>query len=105
MQIAGSVCSICKRNVVLAAEGKFCPSCGIVVHRDCEPGDACVVCAGPFQEHERPSIDPTQDAILPRALRAGSGGPGFAILFGAVLVALAIILYSCKYLFEHASGL
>ena len=92
MEIAGSTCSICQRRVVLAIEGKFCPCCGSVVHLACEPGDACGVCGRSFQRYERPSIDPTQDAIVPRALRTGSGGPVFVALAGVVAAVVVIVI-------------
>ena len=102
MEIAGSKCSICQRKVVLAMEGKFCPCCGSVVHLGCEPGDACGVCGRSFQRYERPSIDPTQDAILPRALRTGSGGPVFAVLAAAVAAGLVIVvIYALMSAFSH----
>ena len=94
MQIAGSKCGVCKQNVVLATEGKFCDHCGIVVHRDCHTKETCELCGCAFQEFERPNIDPIQDAILPRALRAPkSGGPLFVVGLILIVLVLAFLLW------------
>ena len=91
MQIAGSTCSICKRQVTFAVDGKFCVKCGIVVHHLCEPKDVCVGCGQPFENYEQPTTDPTRDAVIPRALRAPNAGPVFVVLV-MVVVALLVIM-------------
>ena len=42
MQIAGTQ-SVCKQNIVLATEGKFCSRCGRVLHSECEPKETCSI--------------------------------------------------------------
>ena len=93
MEIAGSTCNICKRHVTFAVDGKFCPDCGVVVHLVCEPGDLCGGCGRAFERYERPIVDPVGDAVLPRALRVRSAGPGFAILMMIGVAILVILAY------------
>ena len=94
MQIAGSTCKICERKIVLGLDGKFCPDCGVVVHRACEPQTKCHVCGQEFHDCERPGIDPTREAVLPRGLRSSlSAGPPMAMLLAFVVVLLVIVLY------------
>ena len=100
MQIAGSKCKVCERNIVFSNEGKFCAHCGTVVHLACESQAQCGVCGQPFQQYEPPQADPLSEAILPPALRsAKSGAPTFAIL---MVVALAILLIVAYYALQAA---
>lgn len=102
MQIAGSTCSICKRQVTFAVDGKFCVQCGIVVHQVCEPRDVCVGCGRPFENYERPIPNSTQDAVLPRALRSRDSGPVFVALTMVVAAILVIIgFYTLMYVLSH----
>ena len=102
MEIAGSTCNICKRHVTFAIDGKFCPNCRVVVHHLCEPRDACGDCGQSFEKYERPITDPTQDAVLPRALRAPSAGPAFVALAMAVVALLVIVgYYTLMYALSH----
>jgi hypothetical protein len=104
MQIAGSKCKVCKRNIVLSNEGKCCVRCGIVVHSACEPQARCAVCDEPYQAYERPGVDPLNEAILPRALRlARSGGPTLAIVLTIVLAGLALLFW-CAIQFALSHG-
>lgn len=94
MQIAGSKCKVCERNIVFSNEGKFCAHCGAVVHLACESQAKCGVCGQPFQQYEPPQADPLSEAILPPALRSTkSGAPTFAILMAVVLAILVIVAY------------
>ena len=102
MQIAGSKCGVCGRNIVLSSEGKCCPHCNICAHIVCETRDNCEICGRPFQQYERPEADPMRDAILPRALRpAKSGGP---VLFLAALLLFLIFLAYYGFMYLLASG-
>ena len=93
-QIAGSGCNVCGRNIVLAAEGKFCPHCRTAVHRTCEPRDTCHVCGQTYCLQERPQIDPLEEAIVPRALRpARSGAPALAIFIMAILIVFILVTW------------
>lgn len=94
MQIAGSRCKVCERNIVFSTEGKFCSRCGTVVHLACESQAKCGVCGQPFQQYVPPKADPFSEAILPPALRsAKSGAPTFAILMAVALAILLIVAY------------
>ena len=94
MQIAGTECSICRHKITLSTEGKYCEHCSVVVHRDCEPSDKCSGCGQSFHFFERPSIDPIEDAIVPRALRATkSSGPLFVIGVVLIVLLLGLILW------------
>jgi len=106
MQIAGNKCKVCKRNIVLSTEGKFCARCGTVVHRTCEAQAKCEVCGDAYQAYERPKADPLDEAILPPALRpAKSGGPTLALLLTTALGLLVIILwYAIEYALAHSHG-
>src|SRR5881396_2697693 len=93
MQIAGSTCNVCDRKVVLSLDGKFCPHCGIVVHRACEAETNCRVCGRAFREDEHPSVDPAREAVLPRALRERNTGVGVALLIAGVAGLVVILCY------------
>jgi predicted nucleic acid-binding Zn ribbon protein len=92
MEIAGRTCSICERKIVLSLDGKFCPHCGVIVHRACETQTKCHVCGQAFQENERPGIDPIWEAVLPRALRDKNTSIGVALIC-AVVGSLVVIFY------------
>ena len=98
MQIAGSACKICERNIVLALDGKFCLHCSAVVHRACDPRAKCHVCGQAFQGYERPSVDPIREAIVPRALRGGRNASTAVALLCAGVAGIIVIL--CYVLME-----
>ena len=90
MQIAGSVCKICQRQIVLSIKGKFYARCRTLVHMACDDRLNCDVCNQPFQQYERPAYDPISDSTIPHTLRPGAGGPtAVAVLclgFGVLLI-------------------
>jgi hypothetical protein len=92
MQIAGTKCKVCEREIVLSKEGKFCARCGTALHIACEPAAACRVCGDEFQQYQPPKPEPLSEAVIPRAIRpVGSRAPATAILL-TVLVAGALVL-------------
>ncbi len=103
MQIAGTLCKVCGRNIVLSSEGKFCPRCETAVHLTCEPQDSCATCGQPYQADKAPEADPLRDAVLPPALRPNrSGGPAFAVSVGVAFLLLAVIIwFAVEYVLSH----
>ena len=92
MQIAGSRCRICEREIILSDEGKFCDSCGYCVHRGCESRSVCAACGKPFEFPERLAADPLANAVVPRALRpTKSAAPLLAVLM--VLLMMLLFYY------------
>jgi uncharacterized membrane protein YvbJ len=89
VQIAGAPCNVCKGAIVFAQDGKFCPSCGVVVHRKCETESTCPQCKQPYAEQT--SGDSASVGIVPRALRSEmSAAPIIAVVL-AVLVTLVLL--------------
>lgn len=103
MQIAGSTCSICRRQVTFASDGKSCHQCGIVVHQLCDTEDVCGCCGRPFEKYEHPMIDRTRDAVLPCALRPRNDGPAFVAL-AMVLASLFIVIGFCMLMYVLSHG-
>jgi hypothetical protein len=102
MQIAGIACKVCKQNIILSSEGKFCRSCRTTVNFTCEPQDSCAVCGQAYEVDKGPEADPLRDAALPPALRPNrSGGPAFAISVGAAFLLLAVIIWLIEYLLSR----
>ena len=94
MEIAGSRCTVCERNVVFAEEGKCCTQCGIVVHQGCDSQSTCARCGRPYEVHQRPVADPIGDAVVPRSLRPNSpAAPVAIILIAALLLILMLLLF------------
>ena len=89
MQIAGNKCRVCERSIVLASEGKYCPTCGAFAHVACDELETCEACGHAFEHYERPKPDPLRDAIVPRGLRPVAAGP----LTIALLLLLPAILF------------
>ncbi len=46
MQLAGTKCEICRRNILIESDGTWCPRCGTALHREClsAVGNACPSC-------------------------------------------------------------
>src|SRR5688500_9244396 len=89
VQIAGGQCNVCKGAIVFAQDGKFCPSCGVVVHRKCESESMCPHCKRHYEEYA--PGDSTSVGIVPRALRSEmSAAPIIAVVL-AVLVTLVLL--------------
>ena len=46
MQLAGTNCEICRRNILLESDGTWCARCTTVLHREClsAAGNACPSC-------------------------------------------------------------
>src|ERR1051325_3780229 len=86
VEIAGGTCAVCGGKVVLAAEGKACPQCGVVLHRACDPHDTCSRCGSAYKVHEPPVADPVGDAVVPRSLRASGPGTTVAVILVAALI-------------------
>ena len=95
MQIAGQSCKVCSRNIGFAADGKFCPRCGAVVHIACETRPACAVCSEIYRDNEPLDEDPLRGALLEPSNRTNLGFEGSLFIFvGAVMtVALGWLLY------------
>src|ERR1039458_2897285 len=93
MQIAGSKCKVCERNIVFANDGKFCAHCGTVMHLACEPQTKCSGCGQLFQQYEPSSVDPMRDALIPQVLRSRSGGPVFAIVAAVFMLIVVLLIY------------
>src|SRR5688572_1806100 len=89
VQIAGSQCDVCKRAVVFAEDGKFCPSCGIVFHRNCQSEFTCRRCQRHYEEHT--PGDSTLPGIVPSALRTETSGAPIIAVVLAVLVTLVLL--------------
>jgi hypothetical protein len=91
MEIAGSLCALCGHAVVIAQEGKCCPTCGVVVHQACETGATCTRCGRVYEIQDRPIFDPARDAVVPRTLRRNrSRAPTAIVIFAGVLLLLFI---------------
>lgn len=89
MQIAGSQCHVCKAAIVFAQDGKFCPSCGVVVHHNCDTESLCPRCKRPYQEYA-PGDSPS-NAVVPGALRSETNAAPLIAVVLAVLVALVLL--------------
>lgn len=96
-QIAGQPCQTCRKNIVLATEGKFCTHCGVVIHLVCEPAVQCGACGRLFDPYEPPTGDPLREALLPPALRVvSSSGPLLAIFAAIVFSISAVVVILIK---------
>lgn len=92
MQIAGKTCDRCKRPIVFFDEGRYCSHCRVFFHIACDPRRVCGICRNPYECEEPRSSNPTDDAILPRALRPRSSGLSTPFLILAAVVATLIVL-------------
>lgn len=92
MEIAGSTCAVCRQHVVLAREGKACPTCRIVVHRACDAQSQCSRCGAAYEIQELPIVDPLRDAIVPRSLRPGRPGSPIAMAVIGVFLLFAMFV-------------
>ncbi len=100
MEIAGSTCAVCGEHVVLAREGKYCPSCRLVVHAACDDLNKCSRCGKVFEIHEPPIVDIRRDAFVPRSLRPSSNASPSAM----VVLAAMVLLFAFAFLvllFHH----
>src|SRR5262245_51000060 len=94
MQIAGSTCAVCRQHVVLAREGKACPTCRVVVHRACETQSTCGRCGVEYAIPEPHSVDVRRDAIVPRSMRpGGSAALSIALVIITVFLLLFLLLF------------
>ena len=91
VQIAGAKCRKCDREIILSTEGKFCASCAIYVHLQCELWDRCGVCGRAFVGYERPKADPLGGALRPERSNKMVGPLLFGFL-GVLFVLLWLYL-------------
>lgn len=99
MEVAGDTCIVCGQHIVLRREGKSCPSCGIVVHQECDTRSTCTRCGGEYEIPEPPVVDITRDAILPRRLRPSRTISAIGMVILAVLLMLlALLLLSVRWI-------
>lgn len=90
MQIAGSTCRICAREIIFANEGASCAKCGIAVHLACCERFVCPACDGLLDRYEPPKTNtmPERDLRFASLVDSSRSGPAAAILF-AVLAFVA----------------
>ncbi len=89
MQIAGTICRVCGKNIVVSGEGKFCAQCKRSAHLGCDSGATCAVCGQAYEIAKEPEENALSEAVLPRALRPNRGaGLAVASLVGVVFFLL-----------------
>lgn len=89
MQIAGTRCHKCGKQIVLATDGKFCERCGKFAHLQCESSTDCPACGSCFEVYKAPKRDVLAEAFDPREKRSfNSVGPMLTALLALLLFLL-----------------
>ena len=98
MQIVGSSCSVCNRNIGFASDGASCPNCAVSFHLGClsAPG-TCPTCGGDFAQL---AAAQHHAAVLGRARALGWGRR--AVLSICVLLSGVQVLFVAISLFNGA---
>jgi hypothetical protein len=68
MQLAGAICGICRKNVLLDSDATWCARCKSVLHRDCltQGNHICPTCT---QKYERPESRFVFSKMCPECFR------------------------------------
>src|SRR5262245_25203407 len=82
MQIAGSPCFVCSRNIGVMLDGAGCLACQIVVHKTCTASNVCPKCEKPFSTAER--VHSTRTVPLPSDRPASVTVLAWLALFGVL---------------------